>query len=86
MEDKMSVQMLIRISPEMKDSLARIARSEGKSTSHVIREIIETYIQDRDIGIYIDDLWGRIGDKLKSKGFRQKDIPEMVRHVRESNK
>ena len=82
----MSVQMLIRISPEMKESLARIARSEGKSTSLLIREIIETHIQDRDIGIYIDDLWGRIGNKLKSKGFKQQDISEMVRQVRESNK
>ena len=82
----MSVQMLIRISPEIKESLARIARSEGKSTSQVVREIIETYIQDRDIGVYIDDLWGRIGEKLKSRGILQRDITEMVKQVRESNK
>jgi len=82
----MSVQMLIRVDPEIKESLIRIARSEGKSTSQMVREIIETYIKDRDIGAYIDDLWGRIGNKLKSKGIKQKEITEMIKQVRKPNK
>lgn len=81
----MTVQMLVRIPPETKERLTKIARNEGKSTSQVVREIIEEYIHDRDIGVYIDNLWLRIGDKLKSQGIKSKDIPEMVRQVRESN-
>jgi predicted DNA-binding protein len=84
MEAQMTVQMLIRIPPETKERLTKIARNEGKSTSQVVREIIEDYIHDRDIGAYIDDLWLRIGNKLKSKGIKSKDIPEMVRQIRES--
>ena len=82
----MAVQMLIRISSDTKDSLTKIARNEGKSTSQVVREIIEEYIQNRDIGIYVDNLWSRIGNKLKSKGIEQKDITEMVRQARETKR
>ena len=82
----MSDQMLIRISSETKDSLKKIARSEGKSTSQVVREIINDYIQDRDISAYIGDLWSRIGKKLKAKGITHLDISEKIREVRESVK
>ncbi|MFP4082134.1 MAG: ribbon-helix-helix protein, CopG family [Candidatus Aminicenantes bacterium] len=82
----MTSQMLIRLSSETKEKLDRIARNQGKSTSQVVRELIRDYIQDRDISDYIDNLWSRIGKKLKSKGIQHKDISEMVRQVRESNK
>ena len=82
----MTVQMLIRISSESKESLTRMARIEGKSTTQVVREIIDEYIQDRDIGIYIDNLWSRIGSKLKSKGIQSKNISEMIRQVRETHR
>ena len=82
----MTVQMLIRISSESKENLTRMARIEGKSTTQVVREIIDEYILDHDIGIYIDDLWSRIGSKLKSKGIQSKDISEMVRQVRETHR
>jgi len=82
----MTSQMLIRLPSETKEKLDKIARNQGKSTSQVVRELIKDYIQDRDIGVYIDDLWSRTGKKLKSKGIQHKDIPEMVRQVRESQK
>jgi predicted DNA-binding protein len=82
----MSDQMLIRISSETKDSLKKIARSEGKSTSQVVREIISDYIQDRDISAYVDELWTRIGKKLKDKGITPLDIPDKIRQIRESGK
>ncbi len=82
----MSDQMLIRISSETKDSLKKIARSEGKSASQVVREIINDYIHNRDISLYIDDLWSRIGKKLKAKGITRLDISEKIREVRESGK
>jgi predicted DNA-binding protein len=78
----MSVQMLIRIEPEIKEALKKLARIEGKSTSHLVRDIIKDYIKDRDIGAYIDDLWERMGNKLKAKGIRQKDISEAIKEIR----
>ena len=78
----MSVQMLIRIDPDMKEKLKRLSRSQGKNTNQMIRDIIEDYINDRDIAPYIDDLWNRIGNKLKSKKVEKKDIKQAIAEVR----
>jgi predicted DNA-binding protein len=68
--------------PETKEALSRIARQEGKSTSFIVREIINGYIKDRDLGAYIDNLWDRIGKKLKTDGIDQEDIAKAIRDVR----
>jgi predicted DNA-binding protein len=78
----MSSQMIIRIEPELKEKVSRAARAEGKTTSEVIRGLIEDYIRDRDMGSYIDDLWDRIGRKLKSKGIAEEDVAKAIREVR----
>jgi predicted DNA-binding protein len=78
----MSTQMIIRIDPELKSRLNRLARIEGKTTSEKIRELIEGYIKDRDISAYIDDLWDRVGGKLKRKGIKPKAIGKAIREAR----
>ncbi|NWF93281.1 MAG: ribbon-helix-helix protein, CopG family [Syntrophaceae bacterium] len=78
----MTTQMIVRIDPEVKDRFNKLARVEGKTTSQVVRELIEEYIKERDIGTYIDDLWERIGGKLKSKGVGQRDIERAIKEVR----
>jgi predicted DNA-binding protein len=80
----MTTQMIIRIDSEMKNRLNRLARVEGKTTSQMVRELIEDYIREKDIGIYIDDLWDRIGGKLRSKGIKQKDINRAIKESRRS--
>jgi predicted DNA-binding protein len=82
----MTTQMIIRIDPEVKIRLGKLARMEGKTTSQMVRELIEDYTRDRDIGTYIDDLWDRIGGKLKSKGVRQRDIDKAIKEVRISRR
>jgi hypothetical protein len=78
----MTTQMIIRIDPEVKVKLSKLARVEGKTSSQMVRELIEGYIKERDIGVYIDDLWSRIGGKLRSKGVRQRGIGRAIREVR----
>jgi len=80
----MTTQMIIRIDPEVKDRLNKLARVEGKTTSQMVRELIEGYIKERDIGTYIDDLWERIGGKLRSKGVKQRDLNKAIRETRKS--
>jgi macrodomain Ter protein organizer (MatP/YcbG family) len=82
--EQMTTQMIIRIDPEVKIKLSKLARMEGKTTSQMVRELIEDYTKERDIGAYIDDLWGRIGGKLRSKGVRQRDIDKAIKEVRKS--
>ena len=78
----MSTQMIVRIDPELKTKVNNLAKTEGKSISEVVRELLENYVKDRDIGLYIDDLWNRIGGKLESRGFGPKDIKGAIREVR----
>ena len=78
----MSTQMIVRIDPELKAKVNNLAKNEGKSISEVVRELLEDYVKDRDIGLYIDDLWKRISTKLTSRGFGPKDIKRVIQEVR----
>ena len=78
----MTTQMIVRIDPELKTKVNRLAKAEGKSVSEVIRELLEGYIRNRDIGAYIDDLWGRIGSKLASHRVKPEGIQDIIRDVR----
>jgi predicted DNA-binding protein len=82
----MTTQMIVRIDREVKERFNKLVRVEGKTTSQMVRELIENYIRERDIGTYIDDLWDRIGRKLKSKGIRQRDIDKTIKEVRKSRR
>ena len=76
--------MFIRIDSEMKNRLSKLARVEGKTTSQMVRELIENYIKERSIITYIDNLWNRTGGKLKAKGINQKDINRAIKESRKS--
>ena len=78
----MSIHMIIRIEPELKEKINRVAKAEGKTTSEVVRRLIEEYVRDRDLGAYIDNLWGRIGKRLKSEGVTEKGIAKIIKEVR----
>lgn len=78
----MTTQMIIRMDSEMKNKLNKLARVEGKTTSQMVRELIEDYIREKDIGTYIDNLWDRIGGKLRSKGITQRDINRAIKESR----
>jgi predicted DNA-binding protein len=78
----MSKQMIIRIDDATKSKFAKLARSEGKNTSQVVRKLIENYIQEYDISSYIDDLWNRVGKKLTSRGATPGKIKKAIRKVR----
>ena len=78
----MTTQMIVRINPELKNKVNSLAKAEGKSVSEVVRELLEDYVKNRDIGLYIDDLWQRIGDKLVSRKVDPKEIQRAIQEVR----
>ncbi len=77
-----TTHMIIRIDSEMKNRLNKLARVEGKTTSQMVRELIEDHIREKDIGTYIDNLWDGIGRKLRSKGIKQRDIHRAIKESR----
>ena len=78
----MTMQMLIRIDEQKRKALDRLWKSEGKTTSEVVRELIDTFITQHDVSGYIDGLWGRMGQTLKRKGHSEADIPKFIRDSR----
>ncbi len=78
----MQAQMIVRIDAELKNRLGRLAKSSGTTTSQMLRELIENYVAEHDIGTYIDNLWDRVGSKLKSKGVTQEKINKAIKEVR----
>lgn len=82
----MSSQMLIRIDPETKEKLNKLARIEGKTTSYLVRELIEGYLKEHDISAYIDDLWNRIGKKVKAKGIKPSDVSRAIKEARKKKR
>jgi len=80
----MTTQMIIRINSETKNRLVKLARVEGKTTSQMVRDLIEDYIKEKDIGSYIDNLWDRVGGKLMAKGISQRDINRAIKESRKS--
>jgi hypothetical protein len=41
-------------------------------------------MKEKDTSAYVDDLWKRIGKKLKSRGVRPKDIGRAIKLARKS--
>jgi hypothetical protein len=78
--------MIVRIDPKIKERFNKLVRVEGKTSSQMVRELIENYLKERDIGTYVDDLWGRIGGKLRLKGVRQRDIDKAIKEVRKNRR
>lgn len=78
----MSTQMIVRIDPELKAKVNNFARADGKNVSEVVRELLEAYVKNRDIGAYVDDLWDRVGNKLRSRGSGPDDIQRMIDEIR----
>jgi predicted transcriptional regulator len=78
----METQVVVRIPPDLEKRFARIAKSEGKTSSQVLRELMDRYVQERDATIDIDGLWNRMGKKLKSKGVTESEVGERIAEIR----
>ena len=82
----MNSQMIIRLDNKLKAKLNQIAKAENKNSSQVVRELIESYIVERDIESYIDDLWSRIGRKAKKRKVGVTNIQKAIRESRAANR
>jgi predicted DNA-binding protein len=77
-------QILFKIDRDVKETFTRFARSEGKSTSQKLRELINDYINDRDISLHVDELWEKIGQDLIVKGKNGERVEKAIRESRSS--
>lgn len=80
----MTKQLLIRVTPELKRKFTKLATMEGKSSTQVVRDLIEDYVKQRDMSSYVASLWDRIGQNLRSAGVGSRDVAKAVREVRKA--
>ena len=81
----MTTQMIIRVEPALKNKVSNLAKSEGKSLSELVRELLENYSRERDMGAYIDNIWDSIGKKLSLENVNESDIEEAIKRTRSRN-
>jgi len=81
----MATQMIIRLEPGLKNKVSKLARKEGKNLSELVRELLEKYAKERDMGSYIENLWEEIGQKLSGGNILEPDIDKVIKNVRSSN-
>jgi len=77
--------MIIRVEPDLKNKVSQLAKAEGKNLSELVRELLEKYTKERDMGAYIDSLWDNIGRNFVQNNISEKNIEEAIRQVRSEN-
>lgn len=76
-------QLAVRIDDDLKDHLQSLARREGRSTSEVVRELVQRYVQDRDRGAALKALWHRMQQNAEAAGTGPEDVEAAIRAVRD---
>jgi len=77
----MAAQVLFRLDEETRKRFDRIARREGKSRSEKIRELIAGYVEEKDVGRAIEEVWEEAGSYLRAR-HSVRDVAKAVREVR----
>jgi len=79
-------QLTVRIDDDLKDHLQNLARQEGKSTSNVVRGLLQRYVQDRDRGAALRALWERMRQRAVEAGTSPEDVEAAIESVREKSR
>lgn len=83
----MATTMIIRIDDLKKERIAQLAKREGKSVSTILRELIDSYLKERDISLYMEDLWNRIGTQMRENGIDSEEkINKVIHEYRKERK
>jgi hypothetical protein len=75
-------QILIRVDKKLKENFQRLSRTEQKSVSGKVRELMEEYVKDHDMGASMRSLWDEIGQSMRKKGYKGSDVKRMIKEVR----
>ena len=79
-------QLTVRIDEDLKGHLQNLARQEGKSTSDVVRGLVQRYVRDRDRGTALRALWNQMQQNAEEAQAGPEDIDQAIQTVREKNR
>ena len=72
----------MKIESEIRKKLFDISVTNGNGSDEYASVNIYNYIKEFDIQSDINDIWKRVGDDLKSKGFSEDRIELLINEVR----
>ena len=78
-------QLTVRIDEDLKGHLQALARREGKSTSDVVRSLVERYVRDRDRGAALTALWKQMQQRAEEAGAGPEDVEAAIESVRDDS-
>lgn len=78
-------QLTVRIDDDLKGHLQNLARQEGKSTSDVVRGLVQRYIQDRDRSAALRALWEQMRENAEEAGSSPEGVEDAIESVREES-
>ena len=79
-------QLTVRIDDDLKGHLQTLARQEGKSTSDVVRGLVQRYVQDRDRSAALQALWEQMRQRAEEAGAGPEDVEDAIESVREKSR
>ncbi|MFB6248970.1 MAG: ribbon-helix-helix protein, CopG family [Salinibacter sp.] len=79
-------QLTVRIDDDLKGHLQALARREGKSTSDVVRSLVQRYVQDRDRSAALRALWNQMERSAEETETGPEDVEEAIRAVRRKSR
>lgn len=79
-------QLTVRIDDDLKGHLQNLARQEGKSTSDIVRGLVQRYVRDRDRGAALRALWNQMERSAEEAGTGPEDVKEAIRTVRQNHR
>lgn len=78
-------QLTVRLDDKLKEQLSSLARSEGKTTSDVMRMLVRQYVRDRDRSAFLENLWEHMQQNARAAGRSQEDVDEVIAQVRKGS-
>ncbi|HEY6171486.1 MAG TPA: ribbon-helix-helix protein, CopG family [Candidatus Kapabacteria bacterium] len=82
----MNTSILIRVDKEKKERFERMARRRGKTTSEVVRELMDEYIQKYDMKGYLSEVMKEIGDGLRRDGYTVDDVDKVIKEYKKEKR
>jgi predicted transcriptional regulator len=79
-------QLTVRIDDDLKGHLQNLARQEGKSTSDIVRGLVQRYVQDRDRGAALRALWDQMERSAEEAGTGPEDVEKAIQAVRKEGR
>lgn len=77
-------QLLVRLPSRLKLQVEQMARQSHHTTNAWVRSVLEDYVKEHDPGLYLQNLWDRIGLELEPRAKNPRYLASVIQEVRKA--